>query len=384
MSTDIRKTLKELAKMQPGGGDVISVYVNASPDGKGRRNYDVFLKKKFSEIEKGLPPRSPEAQAFPVAVRKVGRYLADDLRPESRGAAVFVSPARNLFQTFQTALPLANRVVVSRVPFIYPLVRLSDDYGRYGVLISDEQRARLFSIYLGRIEEEAEIVTQAESVSAKGYETRKGRLGLSDEKHHRHLKDLRAKHVKSVVREVQKFLPPDTQQVLLAAENGTLAELKKQLPAALAKKTVHTARFDLRSPAKKVLEESLKIFQQLENGQSRQIAREAVVLTKSRGSRAMLGTKAVLAAMQDGRAETLVVSEKYAGEGWQCLECMKLGAVGKPRECPYCGGKEIDRRPDMKEEMVCLALRHGFKVEFVEGEPELDANGGIGALMRGR
>ncbi len=384
MSTDIRTTLQELAKMQPGNGDVISIYVNAAPDGRGRRNYEVFLKKKFSEIEKALPPRSPEAVAFSDAVREARRYLSENLRPESKGAAVFVSPARKLFNTFQTVLPLANRVIVSRVPFIYPLVRLSDDYDRYGVLISDEQRARLFSIYLGRIEEEAEIVTQADQASAKGYETRKGRLGLSDEKHQRHLKDLRAKHVKAVVREVQRFLASDTQQILLAAENGTLAELKKQLPAALAKKTIHTTRFDLRSPAKKVLDESLKIFKNLENEQSRQIARESVVLTKSRGSRAMLGTKAVLSAMQDGRAETLVVSEKYVGEGWQCLNCMKLGALGKPKECPYCRGRQIDRRPDMKEEMVCLALRHGLKVEFVEGEPELDKNGGIGALMRGR
>lgn len=384
MSTDIRKTLQELAKMQPGNGDVISVYVDAAPDGRGRRNYEVFLKKKFSEIEKTLAPRSPESTAVPAAIREVGSYLAEDLRPESKGAAVFVSPARKLFITFQTALPLANRVIVSRVPFIYPLVRLSDDYGRYGVLISDERRARLFSIYLGRVEGEAEIVTQADQVSAKGYETRKGRLGLSDEKHQRHLKDLRAKHVKAAVREAQRFLAPDTQQILLAAEDGTLAELKKQLPAALAKKTIHTARFDLRSPAKKVLDESVKIFKDLENEQSRQIARESVVLTKSRGSRAMLGTKAVLAAMQDGRAETLVVSEKYVGEGWQCLDCMKLGALGKPKECPYCGGHQIDRRPDMKEEMVCLALRHGLKVEFVEGEPQLDSNGGIGALLRGR
>ena len=38
MSTDIKKTLRELTKIQPGDGYVLSVYVNATPDGRGRRN----------------------------------------------------------------------------------------------------------------------------------------------------------------------------------------------------------------------------------------------------------------------------------------------------------------------------------------------------------
>jgi len=98
----------------------------------------------------------------------------------------------------------------------------------------------------------------------------------------------------------------------------------------------------------------------------------------------MLGTKAILAALQDGRAETLVISEKYSGQGWQCADCLMLGALGKPKVCVYCGGKAIDKDPDMKEEMVGLALRRGVKVEFVEGSAELDQNGGIGVLMKNR
>ncbi|MDP2806825.1 MAG: hypothetical protein Q8O74_01655, partial [bacterium] len=80
----------------------------------------------------------------------------------------------------------------------------------------------------------------------------------------------------------------------------------------------------------------------------------------------------------------LIVSEKYAGEGWQCLDCLKMGAQRKPKACLYCGSAEIDKRPDLKEEMVSLALRYGARAEFVEDSPELDANGGIGALLKSR
>lgn len=384
MSTDIRKSLRELTKMQPGQGYVLSVYVNTAPDGKGRRNYNVFLKKKFSEIEKSLKPHSPEAGNFPKDIKEINRYLEEDLRPESKGAAIFISQSTKIFKTFQTVLPLTNRVIVSRVPFIYPLARMADNYYPYGVMISDEKQAKMLKIYLGNLEEEADIVTAADDISAKGYETRKGRLGLSDEKHQRHLKDIRAKHVKSVIREAQRFFHGDTAHLLVSAENGTLAEINRQLPAALKNKVITTAKFDIKSPNKKVLDESLKLFHDLENQESQRIAREAVVLAKSKGGRAVLGTRAILTALQDGRAETLVISEKYSGEGWQCADCLMLGALGKPKVCVYCGGQNIDKEPDMKEEMVGLALRRGVKVEFVEGAAELDKNGGIGALMKNR
>ncbi|MBU1355168.1 MAG: hypothetical protein KJ620_01220 [Candidatus Edwardsbacteria bacterium] len=384
MSTDIKKSLRELTKMQPGEGYVLSVYVNATPDGKGRRNYNIFLKKKFSEIEKSLKPHSPEAKTFPIDVREINRYLEGELKPESKGAAIFISQHKKIFKTFQTVLPLTNRVIVSRVPFIYPLARMSDNYYPYGVIISDEKQARMLKIYLGHLEEEADIITAADDISAKGYETRKGRLGLSDEKHQRHLKDLRAKHIKSTIREAQRFFNGDIAHLLLAAENGTLAEINRQLPAALKNKVITTAKFDIKSPNKKVLDESLKLFKDLENQESQRIARDAVVLAKSKGGRALLGTRAILSALQDGRAETLVITEKYSGQGWQCADCLMLGALGKPKVCIYCGGKAIDKDPDMKEEMVGLALRHGVKVEFVEGARELEANGGIGVLLKNR
>jgi len=384
MSTDLKKTLKELARMQPTEGYVLSVYVNAVPDGKGRRNFNVFLKKKFNEIEKGLKPRSPEAVALPKDLKEISRYLEEDLNPGSKGAAVFISQKKNIFTTFQTVVPLETKVVVSRVPYLYPLARLADDYARYGILISDERHAKLLRVLLGQLEEEADIITAPDDDTAKGYQSRKGRLGWNDEKHQRHLGDLVAKHVKEALIEAKRFFPGDIACLMVAAENGTLAEIQRQLPSDLKKKALTTAKFDIRSPIKKVLEESLKTFNSLENRGSQKAAREILVLAKSRGKGAVLGTKAALAALQDGRAETLIVSEKYAGEGWQCLDCLKMGAQRKPALCLYCGSGEIDKRPDLKEEMVSLALRYGARVEFVEDFPELDANGGIGVLLKSR
>ncbi|MDO9068286.1 MAG: hypothetical protein Q7W05_07495, partial [Deltaproteobacteria bacterium] len=230
MSTDIKKTLKALAGVRPAEGYVLSVYVNAVPDGKGRRNFNIFLKKKFNEIEKGLTPRSPEAAALPKDLKEVSRYLEEDLRPESKGAAIFISREKKIFTTFQTVVPLDNKVVVSRVPYLYPLARIADDYARYGILISDERHAKLLRVLLGQLEEEADIITAPDDDTAKGYQSKKGRLGWNDEKHQRHLGDLVAKHIKEALREAKRFFPGDIVCLLVAAENGTLAEIQRQLP----------------------------------------------------------------------------------------------------------------------------------------------------------
>jgi hypothetical protein len=384
MSTDISKTIKELARMRPAQGYVLSVYVDAAPDGRGRRNFNVFLKKQFSEYEKGLRARSPESSGFPGDAQRVIRYLETELKPESKGAAVFVRQGQKDFQSFQTVLPLGNRVVIAKQPFIYPLARIADDYGRYGILISSGKQARLMLVHLGRVEAEAGIIPAPDDDTAKGYQPRKGRLGWNDERHQRHLDDLVSKHVKAAIREAQRFFPGDINFLLVAAEKGTLAEIQRQMPAGLKKLLETTAKFDIKSPDKRVLEISLSIFKELENRGSQKMAREAVVLAKSKVSRAVLGTKASLSALQDGRAEILIVSERFAGDGWQCNGCLKLGAAAKPRVCIYCGRREINRRPDMKEEMVSLALGYGVGIEFVENSPELDANGGIAVLLKRR
>jgi peptide subunit release factor 1 (eRF1) len=261
---------------------------------------------------------------------------------------------------------------------------MADDYAPYGVVISDERRAKLMKVMLGQIEEQADIYTPADDVSAKGFETRKGRLGWSDEKHQRHLREIVAKHVKTVMSEAQKFFGREATQVLLAADNGTLAEINRQLPASLKGRTISTDRFDVKSPSKKVLDESLRLFKELENQHSQKLAREVVVLGTGRGGRAVVGTEATLNALQGGQAEVLVVSDKYAGRGWKCASCMQMGSGGKARNCPFCQGQEVAEATDMKEELVELAVRSGARVEFYSGVSELDKYGRVGALLRSR
>lgn len=384
MGADIKTTVRQLAKIRLDEGLIMSLYLDLRPDPKGQRHYQAFLKKRFSELEKQYAQRSPLHGYLMADIREINRYLKEELDSRSKGLALFISQGKRFFTAVQTAQPFENRVEVARLPYIYPLVRMADDYAPFGVIIGDEKRAKMMSISLGQIVEQADIYSPADEVSAKGYETRKGRLGWSDEKHQRHLKDIVAKHVKAVMAEAQKFFGRDTSHVLLAADNGTLAEMHRQMPASLKGRIIPTDRYDIKSPAKKVLEESLRTSKWLENQHSQKLAREVVVLGTGKGGRAVVGTEATLNALQGGQAELLVIADKYTGRGWKCGSCLQMGSGGKARNCPFCQGQEVAEATDMKEELVELAVRRGARVEFYSGASELDKYGRVGALLRSR
>lgn len=384
MSADIRDTIRQLVKVRLDEGLVMSLYLDLRTDPKGQRHCQTFLKKKFSELEKRFPPRSPRHGYLMTNIGEINRYLKEELDSRSRGLALFISQGKRLFTAIQTAMPFENRVAVSRLPYIYPLVKMADDFAPYGVVISDEWRARLVRVNLGQVEEQADILTEADDVSAKGYETRKGRLGWSDEKHQRHLKDLVAKHAKAVVREARRLFGREVSCLLLSADNVALAEINRQLPADLKDKLAGAPKFDIKTPMKRVLEESLRMFKERENRESLELAKKAVVLGTGRGGRAVVGTEATLDAMQSGQGEILVISEQYRDHGWKCRGCLHLGSGGQVSKCPFCQHPEVDGDIDMKEELVEAAIRRGARVEFYSGPSELDRYGRVGALLRSR
>ena len=340
MNTDLRQTLKDLLKVKLEGGFIVSVYLDASTDAKGNRHYGTFLKKRFPELERSVEPHSPLLQAIKTDIKEINRYLDEKLDSKTKGVALFISQEKKIFTAFQTVVPFENKVALSKLPYVYPLVRLADDYDRYGV-------------------------------------------GWADQRHKRHLQDQITKHVKAAAAHARRFFKPgEVSHIVLSAENGTLSEFKEQLPQEISQKLIVTSKLDVKASTGTIVKESLKLFKIEENEGSRRMAERVVVLARGRGGKAVAGTDQTLGALMDGRAEHLVIEEKYNDNGWRCDNCLRLGAGGKVSRCPYCNSSDVNLNPDLKEEFVELAVRRGLKVEFVEGSKELSANGGIGALLQ--
>ncbi|MGD8475150.1 MAG: hypothetical protein PVH59_13595, partial [Anaerolineae bacterium] len=99
-----------------------------------------------------------------------------------------------------------------------------------------------------------------------------------------------------------------------------------------------------------------------------------------RGSGGVMGLAETLAALQEHRAGTLLVSAGYEASGFRCKSCRYV-MISEEDECPLCGGA-VEPVDDLVETMTRRALEQGVEVEIVRGNEELDEVGSVGALLR--
>ena len=96
------------------------------------------------------------------------------------------------------------------------------------------------------------------------------------------------------------------------------------------------------------------------------------------GTKATAGLVDTLAALNDRRVATLVLSDGYAESGWRCA-CGALAAKGP--QCPV-DGEAMEHVADVLNDAVDAALGQGCHVEVCVGNADLDVLGRVGALLR--
>lgn len=84
--------LQRLVKVGPGQKAFLSIYLDLSPDGSGKKRHPVFLKSRLSELAKTPPAHSHEQTLLARDLRRVQKYLEEDLDPAWRGIALFTCP----------------------------------------------------------------------------------------------------------------------------------------------------------------------------------------------------------------------------------------------------------------------------------------------------
>src|ERR1044071_6876490 len=151
-SETLDKIIDRLAGFEPVELPFISLYLNAQANEHGRQDFERFLRKEFNERARTYEAHTPARASFERDAELIKDYLADELRPETNGVAVFAcAGADDFFEAVQLAAPIENhRLYIDSQPHLYHLARLMDQYPRYAVLVCDTNRARLFVFEIGQ------------------------------------------------------------------------------------------------------------------------------------------------------------------------------------------------------------------------------------------
>jgi hypothetical protein len=334
----LREQLRRLAALPPNRFPFASIYLNLTPQGPGILTYPVFLKKRLAEELRRYPERSPQRISLEKVADKVHRFLDYDLDPSARSIGFF---ARAEEGAYFEAIPLpvelpSHALVVSRSPYVYPLVRMAHLFPIAVAVVVDSNTSRLFVLSLGRVQVRREIRSMNVHKPQAG--------GLSHERIRRHAEDHYLHHAKETAAVLDRLAREHGASYVLVGGDGVIVpELKARLPRRVRDLLLGSHHWDIRIPEQDLADCVNELVREAEESRGRERALEVIETAKAHGN-AALGPELILAALQEGKVGELVVAS----------------------------------RPGF----VNRALAQGGRVQVVGPLPTLEGAGGVAAILR--
>lgn len=295
-------------------------------------------------------------------------------RSRVRGLVIFACSAEDLWRVVPLPVRVTSRVVVNSAPAIGQLELVVQELQRFGVLLADKQRARMFVFEGAELTDRSELLEELpRSYDQRGH----GDQGYEREQHH--VEELTHQHLRHAA-DVAFHVYQDTgfEHVVIGAPDPIARELEACLHPYLRDRL--RGRIDVAVGAS--LDEIRTAAMDVERRVEREVEHAAVDrLRDAVGSanRAVAGLVPVLDALNERRVAEVLVSAGFTESGWRCAGCGALAAVGP--SCPRCGG-EMTHLDDVVEEVVEEALGQGVKASLVVGNADLDVLGRVGAFLR--
>ena len=333
---------------------VLSVYLNVdqSHRSNSNRGFEKQLKNLTSSIRSTIQD-APELERFRAAAHHIEDFVSA-YEPRARGLVMFFDGTDGFFWHQEIGVPIHTQARWDRELFLQPLANALDQFERYGVVLVDRARLRLFTVFLGEIEEF----------------TREG-FGPNAQ-------------LRRVIKDVDWLV--QTKQVhwlVLAGASEITSELRGMLPKRLALRVFGAVDVAIDAAARDVLSATRAIADEYERGTEAQTVKE-LVGAAGRNEKTVAGLGRTLKAINSDRVWELIYSEGLASPGFECVKCAALFSQEKT-SCAYCGGS-VDPVSDVVERAVEHAVRKGAKIEVVTGEAaaSLYNVGGIGAFLKAR
>jgi peptide chain release factor subunit 1 len=346
---DLKTLFSHPERPQPS---LLSVYLNVDPSRHSNQNrgFEEQLKGMTSSIRVAIHDAA-EVERFVVAAHHIEDFVAA-YQPAARGLILFFDSVDGFFWHQEVGVPIHNQVRWDFELLLQPLANILDQFERYGVVLVDHARLRLFTVFLAEIEE---VTVERLSPDA---------------------------HLRRIIREVDGFVQNKQAHHLVLAGNPEIAaHLRDRLPKRLASRIIGSVEVAIDAAAQDVLTATLKIAEEYERTTESQTVKE-IVRGLARNGKTVAGLGHTLKALNSDRVWELIYSEGLASSGYECLKCAALFSAER-QSCTYCGGS-VHPVNDVIERAVDHAVREGAKIEVVTGDASITLNnvGGIGAFLK--
>jgi len=356
--------LRELVEFEGDGFPVVSLYLDTDLTHQSKEKCKLTLWELFRGLDEEVP--QPDKERFE-------RFLDFEHDWQAKGIAAFSCQARDFWRVYPIAVPLANAAFIGDRPNIKPLATLLDEYKPCGVALVGRDRARFFVIRLGEIAE-------YEMMADEELPGRHKQGGWAAQRYQRHVDDHALRNLREAAELTAQFCQANKcQRLILGGTEQNTALFRELLPKSVQKLVVGEIPLDMEASANDVLLRSKDIFLTVEREREAELV-EAVISAASAGGRGVTGLADTLAAVQEGRVQTLVMLVGYAAPAYRCSGCGYI-TVQPLKDCPFCGS-EFEKIADAVNLIVRRVVEDGGRVEVVPDNEALRQAGGIGGLLR--
>lgn len=352
--------LKEINKIKSDENKFVSLYLNTDQKINSTEKIQIKLKNLLAKAEHELSADD---------IKKIDYYFNKSIKNRSKSVVFFVGKNEDVWRYYEFKKPLPSSVHIENNLHITPLQKMLDEYERYGVLVLDNEKAKVFTVYLGEIEEIKDLSDYYPGKHAQG--------GWSQKRFQGHIEDHLLKHLKhsaEVIYQIWKDKKFD--RLILGGADEIIAKLEQGLPSDIKKIVSGKFNTELFKPLEHFLNQSLEIEEQAERNKEEKIINE-LENNLGDGNKAVSGIRDVLNSINEKRVMRLIIQEVAEQKGYYCKECDML--LLEKNECP-CEGENY--QVDLIDEMVQKALSQQAEVEFVKWEDKMNKLGNIGAILR--
>jgi peptide subunit release factor 1 (eRF1) len=369
-----REEIERLEAFDGGERRALSLYLDLDPMRQVRRSYRAAFEDLVKEARERLERRDRGDLAREVA--EVETVLERE-HPNGKGLVIFSCTPR-LWKAYWVPPRVADHLAFEPRLDVAPLLALVDEYERYTVALVDKRRLRLFSVFLGAIEERQAV----EDADVFG---KHDQGGLSQTNFQRHHEAHVYRHLQRVARALTELLrrrPFD--RLILAGPDEPTSELRHLLPRPLAQRLVAVVPAEITATAGEILGRTLEVERAAERDVEMRLLSELIETAGSRG-RAILGVEPTLDALWAGKVQTLVAADDVHRDGSECTVCGRL-EPGTLAACPLCGNR-VRPAHDLLHRAMARTLELAGSVEVVHAAAAArlrEAGDGLGARLRYR
>jgi peptide chain release factor subunit 1 len=372
--------LNQLLKREPkSGSPVLSVYLATDPTKPTniQRGFETVLHNMLRSIEGLLTDKSARKHFAEDAGRV--EHVVKTHSPSEKSLVIFCDASEDFCWLRGLRVSMPDDAHWDETPYLRPLLEALDEYERYGVILSEHGRSRLFTVFMGEIEEHVDAFGTAKIRHLKST----GTDHLLSQKQFQRKKEVHAlwhlKHAAELLDHLAMQYAFD--RLVLAGTEEVTAELERVLAKRLRTRVVARIAVPFTASADLVLKETQEVIEKAEREAERRLVDELIDHASAK-SQAVTGLDATLLALQEGRVWRLIYVAGLQKTGEQCQHCHAF-CTDNCQICPYCGGS-LSPVKDLIHALEQRVVESGGKVEPVQGEAarKLASVGSIGAQLR--